>query len=212
MRTITGLSFALDDFFARKEIRFRRRCGCSGFAVRRLCGGLRREISSGYFGGQVAPVSGASGMAVSYRCVSSLSKPVSSGVQRVSSMASRWSLSVLPLFKAPLLGPPPYCSEGRLMLSSGVVSLFFLAALCCGGSRLQSLVADVARLVLRLRVGARQWMQSRFLGRFSVRVAGPSQINTWFVDAGAWPLVWLLIMMVDALDVYRELFLVGPYL
>ncbi|KAL0676202.1 hypothetical protein Bca4012_004183 [Brassica carinata] len=37
----------------------------------------------------------------------------------------------------------------------------------CSGSRLQSLVAAVARLVLRLRVGARRWTQSRFLGWFS---------------------------------------------
>ena len=33
----------------------------------------------------------------------------------------------------------------------------------------------------------------------SVLVAVPSQINARFVDAGAWPLAWLLIMMVDAL-------------
>ena len=83
-------------------------------------------------------MSGASGMAVLYRCISSLEagelrwillprrRPLSSrtqagdgiwlnwsgivlsGVQRVSSMASGWSLSVLPLLKAPLLGPPPF--------------------------------------------------------------------------------------------------------
>ncbi|KAF2595743.1 hypothetical protein F2Q68_00007151 [Brassica cretica] len=90
-------------------------------------------------GGQVAPVSGASGMAVLYRCISSVEagelrrillprrRPLSSrtqagiwlnwsvivlsGFQRVSSMASGWSLSVLPLLKAPLLGPPPFCSD-----------------------------------------------------------------------------------------------------